>query len=148
MGRHGEHTPGQRTEIVLALLRREEPASVLARRHKVSEQTFYRWRDEFLAGGKASLASGKAAKRQGRLVCASWRRSLAERDRVIDLLVDQVTAAVRWEESVRALRKAGVTSALELGSGSVLRGLMRRIDKELPVTTIGEPHEVRETEIA
>lgn len=71
-----------------------------------------------------------------------------ERDRVAELLVKQVTAAVRWEESVHALRKAGVTSALELGSGSVLRGLCRRIDKQLPVTTIGEPHEVRETEIA
>jgi len=83
MGRHSEHTPEQRTEIVLALLRREEPASVLARRHKVSEQTLYRWRDDFLAGGKASLASGKAAKRQEEARLRDLEKELAERDRVI-----------------------------------------------------------------
>lgn len=83
MGRHSEHTPEQRAEIVLALLRREEPASVLARRHKVSEQTVYRWRDDFLAGGTASLASGKAAKRQEDVRLRDLEKELAERDRVI-----------------------------------------------------------------
>jgi len=41
MGQHSDHTPEQRPEIVLALLRREEPGSVLARRHQISEQTLY-----------------------------------------------------------------------------------------------------------
>ena len=41
------------------LLRREEPAGKLARRFEISEQTLYRWRDEFLAGGEAALANGK-----------------------------------------------------------------------------------------
>jgi len=54
---------------------------------------------------------------------------------------------VRWEESVQALVAAGVDEALELGSGSVLRGLVRRIDRELKVTTVGEPHEIRDVEI-
>lgn len=67
--------------------------------------------------------------------------------RVKDLLVSQVTSTVRWEESMHSLVQAGVTSALELGSGSVLRGLARRTVKELPVNTIGEPHEIRETEL-
>ena len=83
MGRHSEYTPEQRTEIVLALLRREEPASVLARRHKVSEQTLYRWRDEFLAAGKAGLASTKAAKRQEANRLRELEKELVERDRVI-----------------------------------------------------------------
>ena len=34
------------------LLRREEPAAKLARRFRISEQTLYRWRDDFLAGGE------------------------------------------------------------------------------------------------
>jgi hypothetical protein len=35
-----------------------------------------------------------------------------------------------------------VTRALELGSGAVLRGLVKRIAETVDVTTIGEPHEV------
>lgn len=63
---------------------------------------------------------------------------------VADLLVRQVTGAVRWEQCMKTIAAAGVKSVFELGSGSVLRGLARRIVKELPVTTIGEPHEVKE----
>jgi [acyl-carrier-protein] S-malonyltransferase len=58
------------------------------------------------------------------------------------LLVQQVTAPVRWEESVQAIAKLGVTTAYELGSGAVLKGLVKRIAPEINVTTIGEPHEV------
>jgi [acyl-carrier-protein] S-malonyltransferase len=63
--------------------------------------------------------------------------------RVKPLLVEQVTGAVRWEESVQRLAALGVTRALELGSGAVLRGLVERIAKTIEVTTIGEPHEVK-----
>jgi len=63
-------------------------------------------------------------------------------DQIRRLLVEQVTAPVRWEESVQALAAAGVTRALELGSGSVLRGLVKRIAPAIDITTIGEPHEV------
>ena len=58
------------------------------------------------------------------------------------LLVEQVTAPVRWEESVQALAAAGVTRAFELGAGAVLRGLVKRIAPAIEVVTIGEPHEV------
>ena len=59
MPRRSELPVAQRREAVLALLRREEPAIQLARRFGVSEQTLYRWRDEFLAGGEAALGQGK-----------------------------------------------------------------------------------------
>jgi len=64
--------------------------------------------------------------------------------RVKQLLIEQVTGAVRWEDSVKVLSGMDVIRAFELGSGSVVRGLVRRIDRNLPVQTIGEPHEVRE----
>lgn len=57
-------------------------------------------------------------------------------------LIEQVTGTVRWEESVQALAAAGVTRAFELGAGSVLRGLVKRIADGIDCTTIGEPHEV------
>jgi [acyl-carrier-protein] S-malonyltransferase len=58
------------------------------------------------------------------------------------LLVEQVIAPVRWEESVQKLAALGVTKAYELGSGSVLKGLVKRIAETIEITTIGEPHEV------
>ena len=63
-------------------------------------------------------------------------------DRIKPLLVQQVTSAVRWEESIAWMAQAGVTRAYELGSGAVLKGLVKRIAETIEVTTIGEPHEV------
>ena len=62
--------------------------------------------------------------------------------RIKALLVEQVTAPVRWEESIQAIAKLGVTRAYELGAGAVLKGLVKRIAETIDVTTIGEPHEV------
>ena len=56
MGKRSELSVAKRREVVLVLLRREEPANKLARRYGISEQTLYRWRDEFLAGGEGALA--------------------------------------------------------------------------------------------
>jgi [acyl-carrier-protein] S-malonyltransferase len=58
------------------------------------------------------------------------------------LLVQQVCSPVRWEESVQTIAKLGVTRAFELGSGAVLKGLVKRIAATIDITTIGEPHEV------
>ncbi len=58
------------------------------------------------------------------------------------LLAEQVTAPVRWEASVQCLAGLGMTRGLELGSGAVLKGLVKRIAPSIEVTTIGEPHEV------
>lgn len=63
-------------------------------------------------------------------------------DTIRRLLVEQVTAPVRWEESVQALAAAGVTRAYELGAGSVLRGLVKRIAPSIDCLSLGEPHEV------
>lgn len=63
-------------------------------------------------------------------------------NRIKDLLIQQVTAPVRWEESIQTVAKLGVVKAYELGSGAVLKGLVKRIADTIDVTTIGEPHEV------
>lgn len=62
--------------------------------------------------------------------------------RIKELLVQQVTAPVRWEESIQTMAKLGVKRAYELGSGAVLKGIVKRIADSIEVTTIGEPHEV------
>jgi len=59
-----------------------------------------------------------------------------------DLLVQQVTGTVRWRECVLRMRDEGITTLVELGSGKVLSGLARRIDKSLTGSAIGTPAEV------
>jgi len=49
---------------------------------------------------------------------------------VRDGLRRQVSAPVRWEESMRLLRRAGVEIFVEAGPGKVLGGLLRQIDRE------------------
>lgn len=50
-------------------------------------------------------------------------------------LVPQMTSAVRWTESVRAMIEGGATQFYELGPGNVLAGLVKRIDKSTPTET-------------
>jgi [acyl-carrier-protein] S-malonyltransferase len=59
--------------------------------------------------------------------------------RVKDLLVQQVTAPVRWEESMMKLRELGCGAALEVGPGKVLAGLLKRIVADLPCASFGDP---------
>jgi [acyl-carrier-protein] S-malonyltransferase len=58
------------------------------------------------------------------------------------LLVEQLTAPVRWTESMRRMRAEGLQRFLELGPGSVLAGLMKRIDRDAEVRSLGTADEV------
>src|SRR6266550_6855988 len=91
MPRRSELTVEQRREAVLALLRKEEPGTQVARRFGVSEQTLYRWRDEFLAGGEAALAGGKNGNDARARENQELRAQLAERD----LVIGELTVANR-----------------------------------------------------
>src|SRR5688500_860247 len=55
----------------------------------------------------------------------------SEPEAIRRLLVEQVTARVRWRESVAAFRALGVAVTVEAGGNKVLTGMVRRIDKEL-----------------
>jgi len=85
MAKRCELLVADRREAVLSLLRREEPAAVIARRVGVSEPTLYRWRDEFLAGGEAALSNGSGKRgsdpRDRRI--AELEQQIEKRDQVI-----------------------------------------------------------------
>jgi len=53
-------------------------------------------------------------------------------------LVDQVTASVRWEESMRYLLSQGFTRFIELGPGAALSGFMKRIDKSAQMLNVSD----------
>jgi hypothetical protein len=61
---------------------------------------------------------------------------------IIDLLVKQVTATVRWRECMLTMASLGVDSFVELGSGKVLSGLVKRIAPEAAGTNAGTPAEI------
>jgi [acyl-carrier-protein] S-malonyltransferase len=56
--------------------------------------------------------------------------------RIVPLLISQVTAPVRWVETVERMALRGVDTLIELGPGKVLSGLARRIDKKLRVLSV------------
>lgn len=58
------------------------------------------------------------------------------------LLVEQVTGMVRWRESCLSMREKGVEKLVEVGSGKVLSGLAKRIDRDLQASNIGGPADV------
>ena len=57
-------------------------------------------------------------------------------------LVKQVTGTVRWRESVDAMAKSGISLFVEVGSGKVLTGLVKRIAAEAEGISAGTPDDI------
>src|SRR5688572_25969988 len=58
------------------------------------------------------------------------------------LLIEQLTSPVRWTACVRTMIEHGVAELIELGPGTVLTGLMKRIDKSARARAVGKAEEV------
>jgi [acyl-carrier-protein] S-malonyltransferase len=67
---------------------------------------------------------------------------VSEPETVRRLLVEQVTARVRWRESVLAFRGLGIETTVEAGGNKVLTGMVKRIDKELQTVTLDTPADI------
>ena len=63
-------------------------------------------------------------------------------EHIRDLLVDQVAGVVRWRESMLYMKGQGVEQFVECGSGTVLAGLAKRIDREIPAVSLHTPEEI------
>jgi [acyl-carrier-protein] S-malonyltransferase len=59
-----------------------------------------------------------------------------------DLQVSQITATVRWRESVLKMAELGVDRFVELGAGKVLAGLVKRIVPDAATISAGTPPEI------
>ncbi len=64
-------------------------------------------------------------------------------DEIRQLLVQQVTGRVRWTESVQFMAHQGCDDFVEIGSGKVLSGLIKRIAKGTSVSNIGAPEDIQ-----
>lgn len=63
-------------------------------------------------------------------------REVTGAEQIRQLLVEQVYSPVLWEDSVRYLLEQGVDTFVEIGSGNVLAGLIKKIDKNVRVISI------------
>ena len=63
--------------------------------------------------------------------------------RARELLVSQLTGAVRWSDGILQIGRLGISSFLEIGPGSVLTGLLRRIDKGMRGRAVGDLEALR-----
>ena len=60
-------------------------------------------------------------------------KAVVEKDEIRKNLIDQLTDAVRWTQSVRAMIEDGASHFTEIGPGKVLQGLIQKINKEVQV---------------
>ncbi|WP_424765822.1 ACP S-malonyltransferase [Paenibacillus sp. sgz302251] len=63
-------------------------------------------------------------------------RAVTAADEIRSLLVEQVYSPVLWEDSIRYLIEQGVDTFVEIGSGTVLAGLIKKIDKNVRVISV------------
>lgn len=59
-------------------------------------------------------------------------------DEIRDLLSRQVVGSVRWEDSIRRMLDDGIEGFEELGTGRVLRGTLKRINRKIPTDGFGD----------
>ena len=76
------------------------------------------------------------------LVANVRAEAVSDPDTIRALLVEQVTGAVRWRESVEYMGGAGVTEIWEIGAGKALSGMVRRIDRSIATRAVGTPADV------
>jgi [acyl-carrier-protein] S-malonyltransferase len=69
-------------------------------------------------------------------------RPIKEPAEIVKNLVEQITATVRWRESVLFMAQSGVSSFFEIGAGKVLTGLIKRVAESATVTPIGLPEDI------
>jgi [acyl-carrier-protein] S-malonyltransferase len=79
---------------------------------------------------KVHLAEGRAA------FMSTVTAKLEDAQRYRELLIDQLTAPVKFTQSARALINHGVTTFVEVGPGNVLSGLLKRIDRSVRVLSV------------
>ncbi len=77
------------------------------------------------------------------VVANATAQPITDADTARTTLVRQLTAPVRWTESIQAIAAAGVSQFLEFGPGNVLTGLLRRIDRKLEGRAVGSPDDIK-----
>lgn len=88
---------------------------------------------------KVELAKASLVAPRCKFVANVSAKEVTEVEQIRQGLADQIVSCVLWADSVAAMAAAGAELFVEVGSGKVLTGLLKRIDKELKGVTFGAP---------
>ena len=91
---------------------------------------------------EAALAKANVKPPATPVVANVTAKETAAPDEIRKLLVEQVTGRVRWTESVSYMVDKGVDTFIEVGTGKVLAGLVKRINRDVRVISVGEPGDI------
>lgn len=67
----------------------------------------------------------------------------SEEKEIKKLLIDQIISPVQWENIIKNMIRDGVNKFFEIGSGKVLSGLVKRIDPNIEVSSVGNVEEIK-----
>jgi [acyl-carrier-protein] S-malonyltransferase len=87
---------------------------------------------------EAELASYRFAEPRVPVIANVTARPHGGAAAIPQLLARQVTAPVRWEESIRHLLAQGFSQFIELGPGTALTGFLRRLDRQARALNVGD----------
>lgn len=79
---------------------------------------------------------------KGKLIANVTCNLVSTGDEAKALLVQQVVGRVRWRETIQQLTARGVTQFIEVGSGKVLSGLVKRISPDAAVVSVETPADI------
>ncbi len=72
---------------------------------------------------------------------------ISDKDKLKELLIDQIENKVRWRESVNKMVNEGVNHFIEVGPGKVLSGLVKRINRNVKISTINQESDIKDLKI-
>lgn len=91
---------------------------------------------------QAALAAVQANAPAVPVIANVMAQPVGDAEKIKELLVQQVTGSVRWSESVETLAKLGVTETIEMGTGKVLSGLVKRIHGDMTTRNVDMPEDI------
>ncbi len=72
---------------------------------------------------------------------------ILNKDQLKKLLIDQIESRVRWRESIIFMINKGINRFIEIGPGKVLSGLVKRINKDVKISTINKESDIRDLKL-
>ena len=97
------------------------------------------------AGLREALAGVTLHDARCPIISNAFAKPVHKADEIRQALGEQLLASVRWEESMRLLLASGIQGFVELGTGKVLRGLLRTIHKEATSWNVEDPDSLQAT---
>jgi len=97
------------------------------------------------AGLREALAGVTLHDARCPIISNAYAKPVQKADEIREALGEQLLSSVRWEESMRLLLECGIQGFVELGTGKVLRGLLRTIQKEATSWNVEDPDSLQAT---